>query len=145
MTRGTALISVAALFFSGVAIGALATFLYVDKRAAEHPRGQFPGPPPRFGMKTMADELGLTPEQREQMEQIHRDSRRAAEEIRLEMKPRLEEHIEQTRERMMAVLTPEQRERFAEMRTRFGDRMDRFFLGEGRRAGPRRGSRTRRP
>ena len=139
MTRGTALLSVAALFFSGIAIGALGMFVYVDSRPVERPHGPFPGPPPRFAMEMMADALDLTPEQREQIEEIHHDSRRTAEEIRLEMKPRLEAHIEQTRERMMAILTPEQRERFEEMRSEFGGRMDRFFLGEGRGGGPRRG------
>ena len=139
MTRGSALLSVAALFFSGVTIGALGMFLYVDGRPGERPRGPFPAPPPRFAMETMADALGLTPEQRAELEEIHRESRRAAEEIRREMKPRLEDHIAQTRERMMAVLPPGQRERFEERRARFGGRMDRFLLGEGRAGGPRRG------
>jgi len=146
MTRGSALLSVAALFFSGVAIGALGVFLYIDDRPGQRVRGERPGPPPRFAMQTMAEALDLTPEQREQIQAIHRESRRTAEEIRHEMRPRLEDHIEQTRERMIAVLTPEQQERFEEMRDRFGARMDRFFLGEGRGGGPpRRPARGDRP
>lgn len=145
MTRGSALISVAALFLSGVAIGALAMFLVLDRSPGVFPRGERPGPQPRhLAMGMMAERLGLTPEQRSRIEQIHRESRREAEEIRREMRPRLEAHIEETRRRIRAVLTPEQLERFDEMGRRFGGRMDRFLLGEGP-GGPRRGGPGPRP
>ena len=138
MTRSSALISMVALFVAGVAVGALGMQLY-EANFDRGPTSRWHGPP-RF-LERLADDLQLTPEQREQIATIHAESRQRSEAVRQELRPQLQLQMEQTREKILAVLTPEQREELERMRQEFGHGMDRFFLGDGR---PRRGPPGRR-
>ena len=60
--------------------------------------------------------------------------------LREEMRPRVTEMMRRTTERIEEVLTPEQRERFAELQEQHRGRAERFMLGPpggpGRRGGP---------
>lgn len=127
MSRFTAFAAALALLASGIAIGALGTFLLLER---PRPPGPMLGPPPpdRAFMDELEQRLALTPEQRDAIERILREGRREGEEIRHELRPRLERQIDATRERIDALLTPEQRDRFAALRREQRRRIDRFLL-----------------
>lgn len=113
MTRWTSFASVAALFLSGLAIGALGMHVLEEHRES--------GPVPRFphqpgaAIDTLQMELGLSPEQRQKVEVILREAWREGEEIRREVRPRLDQHLAETERKLAEVLNPEQRERFEAM------------------------------
>ncbi len=137
MSRWVAWVSVAALFFSGVSIGALGVQLYHNSEPPR-PHGRPSGgevPHERF-MHRMDDRLALSPEQRVAIDGILDQARRDSDEIRRELRPRLEGLADRTREQIAAVLTDDQREAFDELRREFGRRADRFFL-DGGPGGPR--------
>jgi len=60
---------------------------------------------------------------------------READEIRRELRPRLEQHLERTRARFEALLTPEQRAKFERL-YREDRRAERFFLENPPRPAP---------
>lgn len=127
MKRWQALTALAALFALGVLSGALGAHLYYA-RALERP----PGPPPfvgRFAGPRLEHRLDLSAEQRLQLREILEDTRREAERLRHELAPRMREVMERSDERIREILTPEQRERFAELRRRQRGRSDRFLGG----------------
>jgi Spy/CpxP family protein refolding chaperone len=127
MNRFWAFATVAALFLSGVAIGALGMRLIDERRG---PFGPQPGPPPPpIAVEELQRELDLSPPQREAVARILQESRRQGDEIRREVRPRLEAHLADTERRLMEVLTPEQRERFDALRRQRRVRPDRLFLG----------------
>ena len=132
MRRGPALAALLGLFALGVVSGGLGAHLYYA-RALERP----PGPPPflgRFPGSPLERHLDLTPEQRRAVRQILDESHREAEALRHDLAPRLRDVMERSQERIREVLTPEQRERFEELRRRHHRRSDRFFGGpDGRR------------
>jgi periplasmic protein CpxP/Spy len=84
------------------------------------PHGRMPGD--RY-LRHLAEELELTEEQRTRLEVILRDQQDRVLEITRDSRPRIREVANQTREAMREVLTPEQWERFQEMRAR-RDRRD---------------------
>lgn len=127
MNRGWALLSVAALFLSGVAIGALGMHLVDGHREPPGP----PGPPvPR---RVVMDELGrtldLTPEQRDAVGRLLDESRREGDEMRRELRPRLEAHLAETERKLVDLLTPAQRERYEALRKDRHLRPEWLFLG----------------
>ncbi len=146
MSRWVAWVSVAALFLSGVSIGALGLQLYHSADRPQ-PHGRPSGGPPggeipheRF-IHRLHDRLDLSADQRVAIGGILERSRRDSEEIRRELKPRLEGLADRTREEIEAELTDEQREAFAELRRQLGRGANRFFLDggpgrPGRRPGP---------
>jgi Spy/CpxP family protein refolding chaperone len=103
--------AVLAIFALGFAAGALSWNIYRSYRF---------GRPP--GFELMLDRLQLTSEQRPQVEKILTDARTQWMEVRREMGPRMREIREQTDQRLQAVLTPEQWERFKQMRGEMGPR-----------------------
>jgi len=129
--RSLALVSVAGLFLLGILIGALGMHLYYATKfpgpPGFGPRGHRPGGP--FMGERLERELGLSVEQKQRIDEIIRESRVEGEALREEMFPRVHAQMERTRERIMEVLTPEQREKFEELRHRHRGRADRFFLG----------------
>ena len=140
MNRSTSLLVVAALFLSGVAIGALGMHLYYWQTLGSSPRGGFmrwQGPTPMV-MGWMERELDLTAEQREAIRDIVADSMRRGGEMRDEMRPRVEELMRETSDRIAAVLTEEQRRRYQELRDRRGRHFERGFLGPPGGRGPMR-------
>ena len=84
MKRSSALLSVAALFLSGVAIGALGHQLLSDRDGGSV-SGR-PWPPGDAFLERMLDQIDATPEQRERIAQIHEESREASHAIREEMR-----------------------------------------------------------
>jgi Spy/CpxP family protein refolding chaperone len=134
MNRWVAFVSIAALFVSGIAIGALGMHVFDVRQGPPHPSG----PPPHHGaaIDDLQRELDLSADQREKITAILEESWRAGEEIRREMKPRLDQHIADTEQRLMEVLTPAQRERFDTLRRERRVRAEHIFLGPPGPPGP---------
>lgn len=127
MKRSIAILSVVGLFVIGILIGSLGTHLYYAHRLMR------PGGPPGMGGELFMDRLfarlDLTPGQRQEIERILDESHVQAESFREEMAPRVRALMEETHERVLAVLTPEQREVFEEMRRNHHQRAREWFLG----------------
>jgi len=129
MSRFVAIAAAVALVVSGVVIGVLGTFLVRGRpplRQAQHQ----PAPPPPEGPFTreMETRLGLSADQRKQIQVILRESRDESDAIRRELRPRLEAQLAATRSRIAALLTPEQRGKFEQLVREDQRRADRFFL-----------------
>jgi Spy/CpxP family protein refolding chaperone len=131
MSRFVAAAAAIALVVSGVLIGGLGTFLLMSR----HPGyGDFrpppPMPPPPRGPFTrdMESRLELSEDQMKQIRAILDESRDQADAIRRELRPRLESHLEATRTRIAALLTPAQRSKFEELVKQDQRRAERFFL-----------------
>lgn len=135
MNRWLAVATVAALFLSGISIGALGVVV-LHHRGHDGPAFGSPMPPPQVMIEHLEAKLHLTPEQKEKIDAILEESRKRSDEIRRDIRPRLERQIEETHERIAAVLTPEQREKFQELQSEMRRRSDRFFLGEHMHGGP---------
>ena len=77
MTRSSALISVVALFIAGISIGALGMHLLDERGSGPPPPVERRGPGGGRGFmgERLAEELELSPEQREEMMAIHRERR----------------------------------------------------------------------
>jgi Spy/CpxP family protein refolding chaperone len=69
----------------------------------------------RYGERLSSD-LGLTPDQRAAIDSIVRDQQQRVRALTAEVEPQFRAIAEQTRGRVEAVLTPEQRTRLAELR-----------------------------
>jgi len=79
--------------------------------------------PPHAGLRTnlverLDRELKLTPEQHRRIEKIIIDSQERTKELWKEVGQPFREEVQQTRERIRAALTPEQRQKFEEMMQR---------------------------
>ncbi len=129
-------VSVLALFLVGLLLGGLAVHLVHDAaedRPRDRPARERPprdGRPPRPAGGEWLERLDLTAAQREEIERIRAESRAEAERLRAEWEPRLRDHLAETRARIEAVLTEEQRETFRELRERHRGRAERYFLGD---------------
>jgi hypothetical protein len=124
-----ALIVVLALFVVGVGVGVLGTHLFYTQQIRRHGGGGALGVH-RF-VTRLERELNLSVEQSRRIDEILQQSRVESDALRHEMLPRVREHMRQTRERIRAVLSPEQQARFDELQRRHGRRAERFFLGRG--------------
>jgi hypothetical protein len=132
MNRWLAIISVTALLLSGISIGAFGFLLYHHHLAAGHGFDpQMPMmPPPGILLDHLDERLGLSADQRKQIAVILEESRQRSEEIRQEIRPRLEKQIEETHMKIAALLTPEQRATFEALQREQRSHAERFFLGE---------------
>jgi Spy/CpxP family protein refolding chaperone len=135
MNRGWALVSVFALFLSGVSIGALGMHLLRERSGGEYHRHSF-GFPPHAAGRYFADRLQLTPEQRDKIAAIRRDSWKESESLRRELRPRIEKEMAATKEKVLAILTPEQREKLEELLREEPHFFHGFLFGEGERHPP---------
>ena len=116
--------------------------LFYAQQQPWRPDGQGDGLRPRAFARMMQEELELTPEQIERIGQIRAEAREQSEAFRREVAPRVRQHMRDTHESILEVLTPEQRERLEGLRKEHRGRVERFFLGEGGRGhrhGPGRG------
>jgi Spy/CpxP family protein refolding chaperone len=96
------------VFLLGVAAGALAFGLF----GAEMGWRNRPRDPERFRelvLKRLTKELDLQPEQRQKVEAILRETGQEFARLKVDMDPRIREIRGHSRERMRAILTPEQR------------------------------------
>src|SRR5882724_9057104 len=131
MNRWVAIAAVAALFVSGISIGGLTVALVFHHGAASG-AGQgmmirTPMPPPEVLIDHLDKQIGLDPDQRRRIEAILDESERRSDEIRREIRPRLEAQILETHRRIADVLTPEQRRKFEELTREMFRRSDHFF------------------
>ena len=113
-------LTVLGVFALGVALGALVMDLY-----QQSVRGRSSWEPPsrresarEWHLRYLTKELGLTPEQTEQVRRILDETRQEFLQLRNEMRPRFEEIRRRSRERLRAVLTPEQQAKFEELMRR---------------------------
>jgi hypothetical protein len=120
-SRMLAAIVILLVGLAGIAIGAA-----ID-RAVEHRRmmsyfvgGKTPkGPPPearRWVLSRLQHELELTPTQREQVDSVLARREADVRALMAEVRPRFEAISERTRRDIQTALTPEQQERFKEMK-----------------------------
>jgi hypothetical protein len=117
--------AVLAIFALGFAAGALSWNIYRSYRFGRMTEAR------RDRFEHVLDRLQLTSEQRPQVEQILADARTQWIEARRQTEPRMREIREQTDQRLQSVLTPEQWERFRQMRDEMGPR--RYRRGRGMR------------
>lgn len=132
MSRFVALAAALSLLVCGIVIGALGTFVVLQRPHpldGMRPPPQHPPPPqpPPF-TREMEERLDLSDDQRQQIQAILRDSREESEAIRRELRPRLEKNLKATQDRIGAVLTPEQHKTFDELVRQDARRAQRFFL-----------------
>jgi Spy/CpxP family protein refolding chaperone len=146
MNRIAALSAVFGLFVVGVLVGVIGTHLWQGHAPWRHdafpPRGPL-GHEGRF-VEHLERQLGLTDEQRDEIEVILAESRIEADALRNKVLPEVRAHMERTHERLMNVLAPEQREEFEKLSSRHRSRMERFLLGHGPGPPPWRGEGRRR-
>lgn len=143
MKRSIAFVYVLGLFLLGILIGALGMHLWDAQRPAPGPfggrggmqrpghemrRGPGHGPGPFF-LERLGRQLDLSPEQKESIAEIIDESHREAGALREEILPKVHAQLEQTRQRILEVLTPEQRERFEEFDRRHRRTLERGVLG----------------
>ena len=133
MNRFVAIAAAIALVMSGIVVGALGSYLILE-RGERGPRMWGPPPPhppphpPAPFTREMESRLGLSEDQLKRIHDILRESREQADGIRRELRPRLEAHLDATRKRIAETLTPEQRTKFEAMVSEDKTRADRFFL-----------------
>lgn len=79
-------------------------------------------------IQVLERQLRLTPEQRARVDKIMVDGQERVRELRSRIDPELRKELQQTREQIRAVLTPEQREQFEQMMKRSPRRPERGDL-----------------
>lgn len=124
-----AVLVAAALFASGLAIGALGVHLFYAQRIAS-----VAGPPMPVGPmfeRWLFRHLDLSERQRTEVREILEQSRAEADELRREMGPRLRMMNRRTADAISEILTPEQRKKMEELMARREQRQRRFRPGEG--------------
>jgi Spy/CpxP family protein refolding chaperone len=124
--RSRAFLYVLAVLLLGILIGGFGVHLYYAKKFP--PGRSKSGRRGPFNLARLEEALKLTPEQRQRIEEILRESRREADQMREEFSPRVREHLERKRQSIMEVLTPEQRQKFDEIWSRHRSHAERFFL-----------------
>ena len=146
MNRIAALSAVFGLFIVGVLVGVIGTHLWQGhapwRPGVLSPRGPLGHEGPF--VEHLEQRLGLTDEQKEEVETILAESRIEADALRNKVLPEVRAHMEGTHERLVEVLTPEQREEFEKLSSRHRSRMERFLLGHGLGPPPWRGEGRRR-
>lgn len=117
MNRWIALFAVIGLFCVGVVVGAVGTHLIYAKRIAHHRVEDHAPPfPAHLFLGHLERRLDLTPEQRNEIEDILLASRREAESMRRDVRDRAGDLMRDATVEIEAVLTPEQRETFRRLR-----------------------------
>jgi hypothetical protein len=126
-SRSKARVIVVSVFVIGFAAGALSLNLYQRLNPSSNEKGPRGGP--GVLLKRMSDEVGLEPDQQEQIKKILEETREKYGEIRKEMdpaiknfEPRFNAVREESRNRIRALLSPEQLPKYEEMVTKH-DRM----------------------
>lgn len=119
-SRSKARVIVVSVFVIGFAAGALSLNLY--QRLNPSSKGNGPRGGPGVLLKRMNDEIGLEADQQEQIRKILDETREKYGEIRKEMdpaikgfEPRFNAVREESRNRIRALLTPEQLPKYEEM------------------------------
>ena len=120
MKTSVAFVAILGIFLMGIVIGALGMHLIDAHTMPWHPRQ--PLHPraaghdaPRF-LEGLEGLLDLSPEQVVELQRIREQSHRKASSIRHEVAPRVHSHMEETHQKVLEILTPDQRERLHELR-----------------------------
>lgn len=131
MTRSVALAAVTALFLLGIAAGGLAVHQLHGGGSLRdlHPHGNHIHSPDERFMQQLDEVLELTPGQKERLKEVLREGHREARRLHEEMLPRVRAQMEETRKRVMEILTPEQQEEFEKIHFAHRSGAERFFLG----------------
>jgi Spy/CpxP family protein refolding chaperone len=138
--KTSAVFAVIAVLVLGIIVGILGTHLFYAQKFRQP--GRWAEAAGDFFANRLERELNLTPDQRQAIDDIMAESRVEGRALREEMRPRVTEMMRHTSERIEEVLTPEQRQRFAELQEQHRGRAERFLLGPpggpgpGRRGGP---------
>lgn len=135
MKRVTAFLAVLALVLLGFLAGVLGTHLFYAKRLQR--AGSFSVIASEFFAERLDRELGLSAEQRTAIDEILDETRIEADELRRALRPKIGGLMEAASERIMEVLSSEQRQLFSELRERHRARADHFLLGPPGPRGPR--------
>jgi Spy/CpxP family protein refolding chaperone len=122
-----ATIIVIVAFVSGGVAGILLDHLHFMHRGPHPPRMI-----PRMMVNRLAHSLDLTPEQRVKVEEIIERHHRRISELTDGVRPQVHRELEAANAEIEAVLTPEQREKFAKMKMRLGHREGRSRRGPTR-------------
>lgn len=108
--KGKAAWLVVVVFLLGIAIGALGMYYWGERASASRGR--------HFDhaklLEDMSREVGLTPDQKNQLEVIINDTRAKFQALYDQTQPQYDQTREQARDRIRAILTPEQRPKFEE-------------------------------
>jgi Spy/CpxP family protein refolding chaperone len=124
VSRTLALTSVAGLLVLGMLIGALGMHVY------DSHHGSFAAPPDPFApVGKLARVLELTPEQLARVDAIVAEARLEGAALHEEMLPRVRAHMERTHQRLVEVLTPEQRAKLDDLHDLHRGGFERFLLG----------------
>ena len=122
MKRWTVILAAVLIFASGVVTGALGFRVAAERQHAREP--DEPGGPPspadkRFdALRTMQDDLGLTPEQARRIDQILQEGRERMHAVwESTCQPRIREEMDKVHQRILEELEPGQRVRFEEVRS----------------------------
>ena len=132
MSRFVAIAAALSLLVCGIVIGALGTFVVLQR---PHPLDGMRPPPqqpppaqqPPF-TREMEERLNLSEDQRQKIQAILRESREESEAIRRELRPRLERNLKATQDRIGEILTPEQHKTFDDLVRQDARRAQRYFL-----------------
>ena len=132
MSRFVAIAAALSLLVCGIVIGALGTFVVLQRPhpldGMRPPPQQPPPPQPPPFTREMEERLNLSEDQRQKIQTILRESREDSEAIRRELRPRLERNLKATQDRIGEILTPEQHKTFDELVRQNARRAQRFFL-----------------
>lgn len=109
-------VAVVAIFFLGFVAGMLALQVY---------RGWAPRPTPENRFEQLATRLQLNDDQKTKVQQIFSDTRQQLQNLRKESEPRVNEIRQQADQRLQQVLTPEQWQKFLQMRSEMRGRRGR--------------------
>jgi Spy/CpxP family protein refolding chaperone len=127
--KGALLLLVA--FLLGTAAGALGYGLY-QGRAGWTRSSRDPARFQQALLKRLTRELDLREDQRQRVEELLRETGQEFVRLREEIGPRFREIRERSREKMRAVLSPEQQAKFEALEKEWGRRADRWRSGASR-------------
>ncbi len=130
------------VFFTGAAVGALATHIYTKHRFEKMVRGPAAFLFPRF-MEKIGGALALTPEQREKTAEILGELEEALFEFRRQHTGELDAIIEQHFQAIRELLTPEQQEKLEDFKNNL-HRLRKRWHRPHEKFGPPRGAEARR-
>ena len=125
--------SVLGIFLLGFVAGALALNLYRSNRGLSAGSGN---PRRGGGFERLLDDLNLTPDQKAKVDQIFSDTRKQFMEMRKGNEPKYIEIRKQTEEKLKAVLTPDQWNRFQQTMKQRREQHRQWHDGHGPYPGP---------
>jgi len=117
-------------FLLGAAAGALAFGLFLAETGWRNPRD--PDQFRQFVLKRLTKELDLRPEQRQQVEAILRETGQEFGRLKADMDPRIREIRGRSREKIRAILTPEQQVKLEALEKEWERRAERWRRDGGR-------------